>query len=134
MSVVEPGAAGAGLIARVKSILLQPKPTWEVIDREPSTISSIYRSYVIPLAAIPAVCGAIGSAVVGVGALGINVKFGVVPAIVNGIVGYALALAGVYVIALIIEALAPNFGGVTDRTKAFRSRPIPTRRAGWRAC
>jgi hypothetical protein len=120
MSVVEPGAAGAGLIARVKSILLQPKPTWEVIDREPSTISSIYRSYVIPLAAIPAVCGAIGSAVVGVGALGINVKVGVVPAIVNGIVGYALALAGVYVIALIIEALAPNFGGVKDRTKAFK--------------
>ena len=54
MSVVEPGAAGSGLVARVKSILLQPKPTWEVIDGEPSTISSIYKSYVIPLAAIPA--------------------------------------------------------------------------------
>jgi hypothetical protein len=120
MSVVEPGAAGAGLVARVKSILLQPKATWEVIDTEPSTIGGLYRGYVAPLAAIPAVCGAIGSTLIGTGMFGVTVRVGVVPAIVSGILNFVFALIGVYVIAMIIDALAPNFGGTKNQTQAFK--------------
>ena len=36
MSVVEPGSTGAGLIGRVKDILLRPGPTWDAIDAEPA--------------------------------------------------------------------------------------------------
>ena len=59
MSVVEPGSAGAGLVARVIAILTKPRETWDEIDAESSDIGGIYRGYVAPLAAIPAVCGAI---------------------------------------------------------------------------
>jgi len=120
MSVVEPGMAGAGLVARVKVILLQPKATWEVIDAEPASVGSIYRSYVIPLAAIPAVCGALGSSLIGRGAFGITVRIGPVDALVSGVLSFAGALIGVYVIALIIDALAPNFGGTKNPVQAFK--------------
>jgi len=121
MSVVEPGSAGAGLIGRVKDILTKPDPTWDVIDGEPATIAGIYRGYVIPLAAIPAVAGFIGLAVFGAGVPGL-VTFRPSPVwlAAQAIVGYALALAMCYVMALIIEALAPNFGGTKDRVQAFK--------------
>jgi hypothetical protein len=37
------------------------------------------------------------------------------------IVGYVLALVGVFVMALIIDALAPTFGGQKDRTQALKT-------------
>jgi hypothetical protein len=120
MSVVEPGAAGAGLIARVKGILLQPKATWEVIDAEPATVGGLYRSYIIPLAAIPAICGALGLMLIGVGAFGITVRVGPVQALVQGVIGYVISLAMVYVMSLIIDALAPNFGGTKNPIQAFK--------------
>lgn len=120
MSVIEPGTTGAGLIARVKAIILQPKATWEVIDAEPATVSGIFKSYVVPLAAIPPVCAAIGSVVFGASAFGITVRTGPVQAIVGAVLSYALALVGVYVISLIIDALAPNFGATKDKTQAYK--------------
>jgi hypothetical protein len=121
MSVVEPGAAGAGLIGRVKDILLKPSATWDVIDTEPATIGGLYRSYVIPLAAIPAICSFIGLLIFGVGVPGL-VTFRPSPIwlAVQMLVSYGLGLAMCYVMALIIEALAPNFGGLKDRTQAFK--------------
>lgn len=121
MSVVEPGSAGAGLIGRVKDILFRPDPTWEIIDGEPATIGGLYRSYVIPLAAIPSVAGFIGLLVFGAGVPGlVTIRPSPVWLAAQMIVGYGLALAMCYVMALIIEALAPNFGGVKDRVQAFK--------------
>lgn len=120
MSVVEPGAAGAGLVQRVKDILTKPNPTWDAIDGERPSVGSLYTGYIMPLAAIPAVAQAIGMTVFGAGAFGVVVKWSPVTAIVQGVVGYALSLALVYVLALIIEALAPTFGGTKDRIQALK--------------
>jgi hypothetical protein len=120
MSVVEPGSARTNLVERVKGILMRPAATWEVIDTESTTVGDLYRSYVIPLAAIPAVCTAIGLMVFGVGGFGISFHFSPVWLAVQAVVSYALSLAMVYVLALIIEALAPNFGGTRDRMQAFK--------------
>lgn len=121
MSVVEPGASSAGLIGRVKDILLKPGETWDVIDREPATIGGLYRSYIIPLAAIPAVAAFIGMLVFGVGVPGlVTIRPSPIWLAVQMIVSYGLSLAMCYVLALVIEALAPNFGGVKDRTQAFK--------------
>ena len=51
------------IVDRVKNILLQPAREWEVIEGEAETIGGLYRRYIIPLAAIPAVAGLIGQAV-----------------------------------------------------------------------
>ena len=54
-----------GLVDRVKNILLNPRQEWEVVDAESATVGSLYTGYIVPLAAIPAVCQAIGFSVFG---------------------------------------------------------------------
>lgn len=116
MSAVEPGAATSGLVDRVKSILTKPSATWDVIDAEPATVGGLYKGYIAPLAAIPAVAGLIGAAILGglfLGGLFIGIA-------VSTVVNYVLSLVMVYVLALIIEALAPSFDGRKDRLQALK--------------
>src|SRR5688500_17064289 len=120
MSVVEPGAAGAGLVQRVKDILTKPNPTWDVIDGERPSVGSLCTGYIMPLAAIPAVAQVIGMTVFGAGAFGIVVRWSPVTAIVQAVLTYVLSLALVFVLSLVIEALAPNFGGTKDRIQALK--------------
>jgi hypothetical protein len=108
------------LVERAKNIILQPKSEWGVIEAEPSTIGSIYRGYVAILALIPALCGALGGWLIGVTMFGVTVKTAPVAALAGAIVGYGLTLVGVYLLALIIDAVAPNFGAVQNRTQAFK--------------
>ena len=110
------------LMARAKNILLQPKTEWPVIAGEQATTGSLYTGYIIPLAAIGPAASIIGWSVFGfsvpfVGAIrypiGISVR--------NGIVIYALSLVGVFVWALIIDALAPTFGGQKNQIQALKT-------------
>jgi hypothetical protein len=104
------------LIQRVKNILMTPKTEWPVIDSEPSTIGGIYRNYVMILAAIGPVCMLIGLLVFGMPYFAFPMGY----LIGQAVLSYVLALVGCYVLALIIEALAPSFGGTKDRVKAFK--------------
>jgi Yip1 domain len=130
MSVVEPGSAGAGLVQRVKDILLKPAATWDVIDGERPTVASLYTGYIMPLAAIPAIAQVIGMTVFGAGAFGIVVKWSPVTAVVQGLLMYVLSLAMVYVLALIIDGLAPSFGGTKDQNQALKVAAY-SYTAGW---
>lgn len=108
------------LVERVKAILLSPKPTWETIDTEPADIAGLYTRYLMLLAAIPAVCGFIGMSVIGMGFMGVSVRVPFVSGLVNMIVSYVLSLVGVFVLSLIINALAPKFGGQSNQLQALK--------------
>jgi hypothetical protein len=108
------------IVTRVKNIMMRPKLEWPVIAAEPSTIAGIYRSYVVILAAIPPLATAIGQLVFGWRFLGIVYRPSPARVITEAIIQYLLSLAAVYVLALIIEALAPTFGGIKDRVAAFK--------------
>ena len=121
MSVVEPGSSGPGLVARVSGILLRPNETWDVIDAESSDIGEIYRGYVVPLAAIPAVCGAIGlMSLGGIHILGFSLRPSLPGVLSEMVVNYVLTLVGVYLLAIVIDELAPQFGAARGRTQAFK--------------
>lgn len=109
------------LIARVKAILTTPKTEWPVIAAEPATVPDLYKNYIAILAAIPAVLGFIKGSLIGYGALGINVRIPFGAGIAGAIVSYLLALVVVYVLALIVDALAPSFGGQKNPTQALKS-------------
>jgi Yip1-like protein len=100
------------LVERAKAILLQPKSEWPVIAAEPATVKSIYIGYVVILAAVPAVCGALGLLIAG--------YITPMKAIEMMVLQYALGLFGVYALALIIDALAPQFGGQKDAVQALK--------------
>lgn len=120
MSIIEPGTASAGLIARVRALLTKPNETWGVIADEPATEGGLFRGYVIPLAAIPAVAGTVGLIVFGVGALGFSFRPSPLWAVMSGLLGFAMSLLMVWLSARVINALAPNFGGTTDPTRAAK--------------
>ncbi|HEX9946317.1 MAG TPA: Yip1 family protein [Allosphingosinicella sp.] len=111
-----PTGAHAPLIQRVKNILTTPKTEWPVIESEPATIGGLYKNYVMILAAIAPVCLLIGLLVFGMPYFTFPVGFLVAQAVLT----YVMALVGCYVLALIIDALAPSFGGTKDKVKAFK--------------
>jgi hypothetical protein len=108
------------LFDRVKAILTTPKTEWPLIDAEPKTISAMYKSYVIPLAAIGPVAGLIGSLTFGYSIMDVTYRPTIGSALGVAVVGYVSALIGVYLLALVIEYLAPQFGAVKNRTQAFK--------------
>lgn len=104
------------LVSRVKGILLTPKTEWGVIDTEPTTVGSLYTGYIIPLAAIPAIAGFIGHAFIGT----LGYRWGMTAALTAAVVGFVGAVVGTYILALIINALAPNFGGQKSQIQALK--------------
>ena len=130
MSDIGPAPAGNALIERVKGILLTPKVEWPRIDAETSTIADIYKSHVIPLAAIGPVATLIGGQVFGHGAFGITYRPSILSAVVTAVVGYALTLVMIYVFSLVIDALAPQFGGTKNKLSAFKVAAYGAT-AGW---
>lgn len=108
------------IIERVKSILFQPMPTWATIEAEPADVAGLYTRYLMVLAAIPAVCGFIGMSLIGMGAFGVSLRVPLVAGLVNMVVAYVLSLVGVFVLALIVDALAPRFGGQKSSIQALK--------------
>ena len=108
------------LVDRVKNLLLNPKEEWHVIDAEPTTPAELYKEYIIPLAAIGPVASSIGSLVFGYHAFGMSYRPAIGTVLSSAIVTYLLTLGGVYVLALIIDALAPNFGGISNQVQALK--------------
>lgn len=104
------------LVERVKNILLTPKTEWPVIDREPGDTSYLFKNYVAILAAIPAVCGFIGASIIGAA----GYRSGFFAGLMSAIISYILAFVGTYLMALIIDALAPSFGGRKDFASALK--------------
>jgi hypothetical protein len=108
------------LVDRVQSILLRPGITWLAIDEEPADAASIYKNYVMILALIPAVASFIGLSLVGIGAFGVSFRVPIVSGLANMIVGYVMSLLMVFVLALIIDAMAPTFDGTRSPVGALK--------------
>jgi len=99
------------LVERVKAIILTPKTEWPVIAGEPGDAGYLFTNYVAILAAIPAVCGFIGSVLVGAPIIG---------ALLAAVIHYVLAFVTVYIVALIVNLLAPTFNSQKSFASALK--------------
>jgi hypothetical protein len=109
------------LVERVKAILLTPQSEWPVIEREPGDPPYLFVNYVAYLAAIPAVCGFIGMAIIGISLPVVGtLRISLVSALIFVVVSYLMAFVTVYVVALIIDALAPTFGATRNSANALK--------------
>ena len=104
------------LFDRVKRILLTPREEWQAIDREPTPAVELYKGYIMPLTAIGPIAATLSWM-----AFGYRATFaaGAGAVFAWALVLYLLSLAGVYVMALIIDAMAPNFDGTRDQLRAL---------------
>ena len=109
------------LVQRAQAILLKPKDEWVKIKGETTTVTEIFQSYAMILAAIPAVSQFLGNVLIGrrIPFVGFY-KWSVGRALINAIVTYIFALAAVYLFALIINALAPNFASPQNMINALK--------------
>jgi Yip1-like protein len=98
------------LVERVKAILMSPKTEWQVIDGETGDPTYLFTNYVAILAAVPAAANFIGSS------FGMSVG----SALIFSIFLYVFYCAGWYVQALVIDALAPTFGGQKNFPAALK--------------
>jgi len=119
MSVVE-APRSQGLIARVTNILMRPKAEWDVIASERASTQGLILGYAAILAAIPAIAQAVHG-------LMPHCFFGVVCStsnpvfvVIGTVLYYVLSLGSVFVIGLIIDALAPGFGGEKNPVQAMK--------------
>ena len=109
------------IIERVKGILTTPRTEWPLAAAEPATVGSLYAGYIAIIVALPTIAGFIKGSLIGSGAFGITVRTPIGMGIVGMVLHYALTLALAYVMALIINALAPSFGGQKDMVQALKT-------------
>jgi len=109
------------LVQRVQGILLRPKDEWLKIKPEATTVSELFTSYAMILAAIPPVGRFIGYVVVGqrIPFVGLY-RWGLGRALGNAVLSYLFALATVYIFAFIVNALAPNFSSAQNLPNAVK--------------
>jgi hypothetical protein len=109
------------LVQRATNISLKPKSEWEVIATEPTSTAELYKYYILPLAAIGPLAlfiamSGIGVSVPFMGSIRVPVGIGLSTALSQ----YVLTLVSIYLIALVINGLAPRFGGEQNVSQALK--------------
>jgi hypothetical protein len=110
------------IITRAKSMLLSPRAQWPLVAAEPDTVGGLYSGYIAVLAAIPPIVHFLSSTLIGVsvplfGAFRVPLAM----ALTTAVLSYVLALIGTFVVALIVDALAPTFGAEKNRVQALKT-------------
>lgn len=105
------------LIERVKGILTNPRNEWTAIDAEPLNLSQVLVGYVLPLAAIGPIAMIIGWSAFGFGGL-FRMSMGWI--ISHAILQYILTIVGIFVLAWVINALAPTFNATANMSQAIK--------------
>ena len=108
------------LLRRVQDLLLRPGETWPIIKAEETTIARIYSSYALVLAAIPTGAHTIGLAFIGVSFMGIRYRTSLGSGLADAILSYGVSLALLYLIALIVNSLAPRCASRKNFLNAFK--------------
>jgi hypothetical protein len=115
MTVDAASTPAPNLIERVKNILLSPRAEWARIAGETTEIGPLLMGYVLPLAAIGALAGFIGSM------LFLGFLFGaagLVPAIIGAVINVGITLLGVFLCGILVNALASSFGSKPNQMRA----------------
>src|SRR5450759_243143 len=110
-----------GLVERAKNICLTPKTEWPVIAAETTATGSLIAGYVLPLAAIGAISAFIGGSLIGhsLPFMG-TYRTPMVAGLGIAVFTFVMAIVGVFIISLIINLLAPSFGGEKNSQQALK--------------
>ncbi|QUD88834.1 Yip1 family protein [Phenylobacterium montanum] len=121
MSLTQPSSVGSSdLVSRVKGILTDPRNEWDKIAGETATVGGLYAGYAVILAAIPPLARLIHGVVFGYGMFGVSYRPSIFFMASQAVLTYAFSLVMLYLIALVIDGLAGNFGGEKNPIQAFK--------------
>jgi hypothetical protein len=126
----QPPVGGGGMIGRIQRLILKPKDEWPAIDAEPMTVQGILTSWVAPLAAIGPIASIIQQQVFPMRFFGVAYRPPIIGSVVSAVLMWVLVIGMVYVWSLIIDALAPSFGGTKNPISALKVAAFSAT-AGW---
>jgi hypothetical protein len=109
------------LIDRAKKMIVSPQTEWEVVAQENTTTAGLYKSYIAPLSAIGPIASFIGLSVIGISLpfMG-NIRIPLASGLTHMVMAYIFGLIGVFLIALLINALAPTFSAEKSQMQAMK--------------
>src|SRR5947209_7258259 len=110
------------MASRARSVLFEPRTTFREVESEFTKPGAIWGKYILPLAAIGPIAGAIGRLVFGqrIALTTLTSSVSISDAITWAIISYLLALAAVFVLTQVISLLAPGFGGQKNDVQALK--------------
>jgi hypothetical protein len=109
------------LTTRAKNILVTPNTEWPVIEQEQTSTGHLLTGYVMPLAAIGAIAGFIGGSIVGTTIPFVGTyRAPILAGLTSAVFVFVMAIVGVLILAFIINALAPTFGGQKNSMQALK--------------
>lgn len=121
MTLDPAGASAPNIIERVKNILLKPQTEFDRIAGEPADVAKLYTGYVLPLAVLAALCGFVGMSIIGASpGFGMTFRVPIVAGLVGGVIQVVMALVGVFITAVVANALAPTFGSQQNLGQAHK--------------
>jgi hypothetical protein len=98
------------LRARLTGLLTNPKAEWATIAAEPADIASLYRGFILIMAAVPSLALLIRLTIATAPAVGLSVAVST----------YLAAIANPIVAAVVIEKLAPKFHSSGNTVQALK--------------
>jgi hypothetical protein len=105
---------------RLVNLIIKPQDEWGKIKGETATVNSLFLNYAIFLAAIPAIAGFIGYSIIGMSFGSVSYRIPVGRSLVWMIFQYLFALAGAFILGLIIDALAASFDSKKELTDSLK--------------
>ncbi len=114
------------IVDRAKNILLNPKQEWDIIAKEDANVAGLFTGYAMILALIPAIMSIVFMGLLGLGTMGLGGLGGLTGAlgmsyfVTSAVVGYALGLFVVWLVAFIVNAVAPSFNGEQNMIQATK--------------
>jgi hypothetical protein len=106
---------------RVRNVCVSPNTEWPVIEQETTSPAELVTTYLAPLAALGAVAGFIGATLLAAFLpFGGPTAIGVLGSLVAACASFVMTIVGCFVIAFVINGLAPTFGGRPDTNQALK--------------
>ncbi|PYO94286.1 MAG: YIP1 family protein [Gemmatimonadetes bacterium] len=110
------------LASRAKGVMFEPRATFKEVESEFTKPGEIWGKYVIPLALIGPVAGALSRLVFGrrLGGATLGEPVTLAGALMWGAVAFVIALVAIFLLTQIITQLAPQFGGQKNDVQALK--------------
>lgn len=107
-------------LRRVANLLIAPAAEWTIIDREEVAPTRLALTYVAPLALIPTAAIIVALALLGVQAGGQLHRAPLLGVSISAFLFFVLTIGAVFLFALVVDWLAPRFGGARNYRQAFK--------------
>jgi hypothetical protein len=108
------------LVNRIKNILLTPQTEWPVIGAEQHTVKDVFLKYVVFVAGAAAIAAFISASIVGASMFGMTMRQPIGIGLAIGIIGFAAGLGVVFLVGVLADILAPNFGGERNQAQGVK--------------